>query len=259
MKNGKLVWPVLWLTVWCGLFSLPQETVAKTTKNGIFDSPENLKVLNKNISSAELRDTMKSFAMGLGVRCTHCHVGKEGQPLSTYDFAADDKANKLKARVMLRMVKELNSRHIAKLEAHGSKTLTQVECITCHRGQAKPKLIQSVMAETLSADGGKALAEQFQQLREQYYGSHTFDFSEMVVPMFAQQRLTDQQSASNLIPLLELNLTYFPQSTMGLIALAAAYEKTGNKQDSLSRYKEALKTKPDSQFIQSKIKALVSD
>ena len=179
--------------------------------------------------------------------------------MSTYDFAADDKANKLKARVMLRMVDELNSQHITKLESHGSRDLIKVECITCHRGQAKPKLIQSVMAETLSSNGGKALAEKFQQLRRQYYGSHTFDFSEMVVPMFAQQQLTDQQSANKLIPLLELNLAYFPESTMGLVTLAAAYEKMGNKQESLSHYKEALKTSPQSQFIQRKIKSLSGD
>lgn len=259
MKNGRSIWSLLSLVSWIGLFTLSLHSSATPTKKDLFGSPQNLKVLDKSITSAELRNTMKSFAMGLGVRCSHCHVGEEGKPLSTYDFAADDKAIKLKARVMLRMVNALNNRHIAKLKEFGSQSLTQIECITCHRGQPKPRLIQSVMTETLTKEGGTRLAEKFQQLREKYYGSHTFDFSEMVVPMFAQQKFTDQQTATDLIPLLELNLTYYPQSTMGLVTLAAAFEKIGNKKASLVQYKKALKTNPQSKYVQAKIKTLSQD
>ena len=39
---------------------------------------ENLKVLPPEISAADLRDTMRGFSMGLGVRCSFCHVGVEG-------------------------------------------------------------------------------------------------------------------------------------------------------------------------------------
>ena len=52
---------------------------------------------------------MKFFAQSLGVRCTFCHVGIEGQPLSTFDFASDAKKEKLTARKMLVMVHRINS------------------------------------------------------------------------------------------------------------------------------------------------------
>ena len=50
---------------------------------------KNLKVFPKDIGRAELLTNMKFFAQSLGVRCTYCHVGTEGQPLSTFDFASD--------------------------------------------------------------------------------------------------------------------------------------------------------------------------
>src|SRR5690242_15627824 len=69
---------------------------------------QNLKVFPKDIPVRALLDTMGSFTRALGVRCTYCHVGEEGQPLSTFDFASDDKPTKNKAREMLRMVGAIN-------------------------------------------------------------------------------------------------------------------------------------------------------
>src|SRR6185503_13100269 len=50
---------------------------------------QNLKVFPKDIPVRALLDTMGGFTRALGVRCSYCHVGNEGEPLSTYDFAAD--------------------------------------------------------------------------------------------------------------------------------------------------------------------------
>ena len=51
----------------------------------------NLQVLPKETKFSSRIDTMKAFTRALGVRCTYCHVGKEGEPLETYDFASDDR------------------------------------------------------------------------------------------------------------------------------------------------------------------------
>ena len=78
----------------------------------VFDDPSNLQVLPADISAAELGETMKSFAMGTGYRCSNCHVGEEGQPLTTYDFASDEKELKQTARRMLKMVRDINATHL---------------------------------------------------------------------------------------------------------------------------------------------------
>lgn len=96
---------------------------------------KNLKVFPQDVSRADLISTMKLFTRSLGVRCTFCHVGEEGQPLSTYDFASDAKPNKAIARDMLRLADRLNA---TDLPAIGGLLDPQITCYTCHRGSTKP-------------------------------------------------------------------------------------------------------------------------
>ena len=101
------------------------------------ENPENLKVLE--VSGNRLRGVMRGMTDALGVRCGHCHVntGDGGGGLSDYDFASDEKELKLKARGMLTMVSHINTELIPGIVAD-HKSGPQVQCITCHRGQAKP-------------------------------------------------------------------------------------------------------------------------
>lgn len=95
---------------------------------------KNLKVLPHDIPRAQLISTMKLFSQSLGVRCTYCHVGDDGRPLSTFDFASDAKDKKLTARKMLVMTHRLNEQDF------GVHDFSQVKvtCFTCHRGSPKP-------------------------------------------------------------------------------------------------------------------------
>jgi photosynthetic reaction center cytochrome c subunit len=95
---------------------------------------KNLQVLSKDITRDQLISNMKFFAQSLGVRCTHCHVGEEGKPLSTFDFASDAKPRKQTARAMLRMVHKINQEEFGVKEFKDVK----VTCYTCHRGSTKP-------------------------------------------------------------------------------------------------------------------------
>ena len=95
---------------------------------------KNLKVLPKDIGRADLIANMKFFSQALGVRCTYCHVGEEGKPLSTFDFASDAKAHKATARDMIRFVQRLNT----DLPGITGDPSAKVSCYTCHRGSDKP-------------------------------------------------------------------------------------------------------------------------
>jgi hypothetical protein len=112
------------------------QTGAPPANTPAFANPphKNLKVLPQDISGAQLLGTMKFFAQSLGVRCTYCHVGTEGQPLSTFDFASDAKSHKDTARGMLRLVKEING----DLPAITGDPSSKVTCFTCHRGSTTP-------------------------------------------------------------------------------------------------------------------------
>jgi len=95
---------------------------------------KNLQVFPKDITRDQLMSNMKLFAQSLGVRCVHCHVGEEGKPLSTFDFASDAKKEKQVARKMLTMVHRINSEDFGVKEYKDVK----VTCFTCHRGAVKP-------------------------------------------------------------------------------------------------------------------------
>jgi hypothetical protein len=68
------------------------------------------------------------------VRCTFCHVGTDGQPLSTFDFPSDAKPEKATARRMLIMVQQINLQGFGLTDASKAK----VTCFTCHRGSPHP-------------------------------------------------------------------------------------------------------------------------
>ena len=79
---------------------------------------------------------MKNAAIGLGVRCTFCHVG-EGNDFSTFDFPSDEKRHKVNARVMFSMVKQINEEFLPKV-ADKSEQPAQIARITCHNGKEYP-------------------------------------------------------------------------------------------------------------------------
>ena len=83
----------------------------------------NLKVLPDD---ANLIPTMQSFVVGLGLAdkggCGFCHVA---------DRSSDEKMEKVMARMMISMVKDINAKF-----PDGKEHVT---CYTCHRGDTMPK------------------------------------------------------------------------------------------------------------------------
>jgi hypothetical protein len=113
---------------------------------------KNLQVLDKNQyqTTAQVIPFMRTVAAALGVECGHCHVWTaQGAP--TNDFPSDLKPEKAKARVMLRMVMDINKTISAGFTPLGkpASELVQVQCVTCHRGQVIP-----TVAPVAPAGGG---------------------------------------------------------------------------------------------------------
>ena len=82
--------------------------------------PKNLKVLTPET----LMPNMRAAEAGLGVQCGFCHVDDRN------DRANDSKPEKVTARMMFAMVKDINSKF-----PDGKEHVT---CYTCHRGQQMP-------------------------------------------------------------------------------------------------------------------------
>ncbi len=208
---------------------------------GIFDDPKNLKVLPENISARQLGATMRNFALGTGLRCSSCHLGEEGQQLTEYDFASDDKELKRKARLMLKMVTAINDTHLSGV----SEEHIVVECVTCHRGVQKPKMLDQVLAEAADEKGVAAIRETYFALKEKYYGTHSYDFSERalssIVRSRAGARKMDQAAA-----VLDIMLEEDPRSFDGHFLYGELSRMNGDLETAISYLQKAVEIKPES-------------
>jgi hypothetical protein len=160
----------------------------------------NLQVFPKDIPHDDLIQTMRGFSFSLGVRCTHCHV-EQGEKM---DFASDAKKEKDVARTMLKMVGNINHEYIDKL---GKESPTQVQCVTCHHGLARPRTINAVMADTMERKDLSAAIAEYKDLRKQYYGSGAYDFSETPLNILTEA-LLKQKKNRNAVAVMEMNVEY---------------------------------------------------
>jgi hypothetical protein len=121
--------------------------------------PKNLKVLPKDFTRDQVTAIMRGFTNALGVRCTHCHVGQDGNPQSM-DYASDEKHEKAAAREMIRMVTAINTDFVSKV-AEGDAAAS-VRCETCHRGRAHPpRPLADLLADTAATQGAEAAVAKY--------------------------------------------------------------------------------------------------
>jgi len=202
------------------------------------DSFKNLKVLPKNINQRALIDTMRGFALALGVRCVYCHVGKEGQPLDSVNFRSDDKRTKRAARVMMHMVMHINEEHLADVPDRPMPHVV-VKCETCHRGVARPRPLDDDLALMLADSGLDATVRRYRALREQYYGSGAYDFRELPLNLLAGSEARAGRP-DNAIALLKLNAEFYPNSSQIPFMMGESYLAKADTTTALTDYKEAL-------------------
>lgn len=187
------------------------------------DEFTNLQVLPEDIDTRGLIGYMRSFSMGLGVRCTYCHVGEEGQPFSEFDFASDDKEAKRKARFMLEMTQQLNGEMLPGLSAVASRVdpPAGVQCVTCHRGVSIPRQISEVVTMAAQDGGADAAVAKYRELREEYHGSGSYDFGEQ--PLIETATGLGQSDPDAALAVLDLTLEYYPESVQALVGSAQIY------------------------------------
>ena len=119
-----------------GLAIVPALSAAQSTAKFPPDSLVNTRVIPHTTPVAGVIGVMKNFTQALGVRCQYCHVGVEGQPLTSFDFVTDEKRTKIVARQMMVMLQDIN-RRIDSLPGRVDPSL-KVTCATCHRGRTNP-------------------------------------------------------------------------------------------------------------------------
>lgn len=217
------------------------------------EHPKNLKVLGPDKTGEKLRPIMTGFTRALGVRCTYCHVGEEGKPLSTYDFASDANPNKERAREMLRMLGDINE-HLKKIQPSGDKRVN-MWCHTCHAGRPRPMTLEEEMGEAFRKSGTAAAIARYKELKERYRDRGAYDFREGPLNTFAYDLLAKKEVESAL-QVFRLNAEEFPSSGNAWDSLAEGYLAAGKKEQAAIYYRKSLELDPDNDNALAKLREI---
>lgn len=213
---------------------------------------ENLTELPEDFPPERLRAVMTGFTGALGVRCSYCHVGDEGQPLATYDFASDANPNKDRARAMYRLLGSVND-HLDEIEPSGEAV--NMWCHTCHQGKPRPQTLAEAVGERARAEGGGAAVAYFRELRAEYFGGPGYDFRPGSVGQVAYG-LAEAGDADAGLELARLNVEHFPDAWQAHVGLGDVAALLGDARAARSAYERALQLSPDNPRIAAKLRGV---
>ncbi len=217
------------------------------------EKPKNLQVLPKDWPGTRLRPVMVGFTRALGVRCSYCHKGEEGKPLSTYDFASDENLNKNRAREMYRMLGDIND-HLKKIEPSGDKRVN-MWCHTCHHGRPRPMTLDEELGEQYRTKGLKAALDDYADLKKKFYGRAAYDFGEGSLNVFGYE-LLEKKEFAGAIQVFKLNAETFPESGNVWDSLAESYMKSGDLKKAQETYEKALVLDPANENAKEMLKKI---
>ena len=208
----------------------------------------NLQYFPKTITRPELIAIMRDFSLSLGAHCETCHVETADRKT---DFASDEKEEKKTARVMLKMVDEINHGYIGKLGA----SAIQVQCVTCHRGLQKPQTIQAVLTETIEKKDVQAAIAQYTDLRKKYYGSASYDFSELPLDLLSES-LVQKGKAKDAIAIMDMSVSFNPPTARTYNAFANAHKANGDMDKAKADLEKLLQLQPDNRHAKQMLEEL---
>ena len=196
---------------------------------------------------ADLGARMQTISQGLGVTCSYCHTAERGsgQPEPKKDIA----------RAMMAMTRDINAKVEAATGAP-STPVTQVECITCHRGVAIPKQLGDILSQTLKTQGIEAAIAQYKDLRNRYYGSAAYDFSDATIINIAQP--IANRRPDDALALLNAQLDFNPKSAKTLAAIAFVYTRKFDDETAITFLERALEIEPENGVVQGQLEQLKS-
>jgi tetratricopeptide (TPR) repeat protein len=238
------------LAITCALLMLG----AASAQAQIPDTFTNLKVLPKDTTKPELIKIMRGFSVDLGVRCVHCHVAKDPNDFSTINFASDQKPAKETARKMIRLAKDINEKLDKDLGTERSGHL-QVTCFTCHHGLEHPKRWRTLVP-VIMKDGPDAGVARYRDLRKEYYGQASYDFSEWSLVTIAEELSHDPAQVNGARALLNLNLEFYPDSAPTYARMAETYVAAGDTTTAMTHFDKALTLAPEDHRLKQRVEML---
>ncbi len=215
---------------------------------------ENLQVLAPDTTDDELSEIMLGFLSGLGLPrragrgCLHCHEGSLDEPRTSWDYAADTKPAKAQARVMMRMVSDIN-RHLDDLTPRPDAS-SRVTCYSCHSGRLNPKPLHDVLMERYESGGVGELSDTYRELRTRYFGADAYDFKPHTLRRIAEY-LVEQSEFDDAVAIHGLNAEHSedPSAIAGVVVVRLEQTfSTAGTDAMIARYHELKNEHPSEAF-----------
>ena len=220
------------------------------------DEFTNLQFFPEDISREELIGNMRQFSFALDVRCQYCHSGGDGISFEGVEFDSDDKPEKRRARYMLEMTSAINKTLLAGLPERRTPNVG-VECRTCHRGLARPQMIDDLLRERIASDGVESATDDYRALREENYGGWSYDFGEWVINDLAGEYRDEDPEITAAV--LRMNSEFHPESVSVWVGLANAEEEAGDRDAAIQAARKAQGLTPDSPQVRRLLQSLGVD
>ena len=198
------------------------------------DKPKNLKILPKSTSLDEIHSIMRGYAGALGVGCDYCHVRNVDH---SFAFDKDDKRPKLVAREMMKLTADINTRVLANLKDRPAPAV-DVQCMTCHRGLTRPRMLGDVIVDSLNTGGLDSARTAYARLKTKYYCRASYDFGEPSLISTAL-KLSAAGKYKSALDVLKLNAEQYPASANTVVNVGDVHIAMGDTAAALNDYRAA--------------------
>jgi tetratricopeptide (TPR) repeat protein len=183
---------------------------------------------------------MQVVAESLGVECEYCHGARQTTLSGRLRLDV--------AREMIAMTADLNAR-VQLATGKAATEAVRVECATCHHGVPVPKPLRDLMLDAAVRQGPDAAAKLYRDLREKYFGSQSYDFSESSLLTVADRLAQSRPDAA--IALADLNIEFYPKSWRSYLAKGIAQSRRlDTTPDAVESFKRALEIDPENGVVQ---------
>ena len=246
MPERRLRSIIVFLAIWLAVSGAPRAQIPTTFQN--------LQHYPKDISRDELIQQMRQFSFALGVRCQYCHTGGDGISFDGVKFESDEKIPKVKARQMLRMVNEINTKVLAAISPRVDPPV-RVSCVTCHRGSPVPRTLEDELMRAITAEGTEAAAARYRELRQNAHLGR-YNFGEITVTELAR-RLHREKNVDAAIAMLKLNAEFYPKSAEIDLILGEVLLEKGDREAAIASFRAALEKQPNNARAKQRLEELM--
>jgi tetratricopeptide (TPR) repeat protein len=184
-------------------------------------------------------------------------VGEPGAPLSELDFVSDENPHKNTARLMYRMLGDINEEWLSQVEPEEGAPQVNMWCHTCHRGQPRPLKLEQKLSEMYAADGVDGALTGYQDLRERFYGGDTYSFREDALNALGYEIL-EAGHAADAVVVFRLNAEQFPESSNVWDSLGEAYAAAGDREQAIASFAKAVELEPRNRHAAEQLEGLRS-